>query len=100
MISRISEALKINNLLYLYNEKELNYMLNEIYENLDVNEIDIINFLNNNLIYSGKMINNKYIFTNIFYLYFFVNIFYFLFIYVILTSHNKRTFDKVSCGYG
>lgn len=36
----------------------------------------------------------------IFYLYFFVNIFYFLFIYVILTSHDKRTFDKVSCGYG
>lgn len=74
MISRISEALKINNLLYLYNEKELNYMLNEIYENLDVNEIDIINFLNNNLIYSSKMINNKYIFTNIFYLYFLSNI--------------------------
>lgn len=70
MINTILENIKIKDIkLYEYNKIRLNNMLEYIYFYLDINEENIINFLNNNLSNHGQMINNKYIFTNIFYLY-------------------------------
>ncbi len=70
MINSILENIKIKNIkLYKYNEIEINNMLEYIFFYLDIDKEDIINFFNNNLSNYGNMINNKYIFTNIFYLY-------------------------------
>lgn len=80
MIDSILEKLNFKDIeLYEYNKIQIDTMLMEIYDNLDVDKENIISFLNNNLsdctnisnkrcVFS-KILKNKYIFNNIFYLY-------------------------------